>query len=126
MWVAARSINMADFTKCIDEIKEKNEKTYEWLFERPIQEWFRSHFSTIPKWDMLFNNLCEFFNKYILEARDKPILTMCETIRCKLMNRFFLKRNVMDKYNGLICPRIQKKLKKNKEMFGRYWPQPFT
>ena len=75
---------------------------------------------------MLLNNLCEVFNKYILEAKEKPILTMCETIRCKLMNRFFLKRNALEKYNGLICPRIQKKLEKNKEMSGGYWPQPST
>ena len=97
---------MADFIKCMDEIKEKNENAYIWLSERPAQEWSRSHFSTISKCDMLLNNLCEVFNKYILEAREKPILTMCETIRCKLMNRLFLKRNVMEKYIGLSCCNI--------------------
>ena len=73
---------------------------------------------------MLLNNLCECFNKYILEAREKSILTMCETIRYKLMNRFFVKRNVVEKYSGLICPKIQKKLDKNKKLFVRYWLQP--
>ena len=92
--------------------QRKNDKAYEWLSERPVHEWSRSHFKTNPKCDMLFNKFCECFNKYILDARDKHILTICEIIRCKLMHRFFLKRNAVEKYNGLIFPRIQKKLDK--------------
>ena len=69
---------------------------------------------------MFLNNLCEVSNKYILEAREKPILTIYETIRDKLMNMFFVKKNVVEKYNGLICPRIQSKLEKNKEIFEGY------
>ncbi|KAK5803249.1 hypothetical protein PVK06_030892 [Gossypium arboreum] len=34
---------------------------------------------------MLVNNLSESFNKIILEARGKPILTIMETIRTKIM-----------------------------------------
>ena len=59
---------------------------------------------------MLLNNLCESFNNYILEARDKPILTMMETIRTKLMQKIAMKSVAEKKYVGLLCPKIQKKL----------------
>jgi hypothetical protein len=58
---------------------------------------------------MLLNNLCECINKYILDARDKPILTLLEMIRTKLIQRLQVKRDVMIKYKGSICPKNQKK-----------------
>ncbi|KAL4289626.1 hypothetical protein GQ457_14G018530 [Hibiscus cannabinus] len=126
IWAAARASNMADFNHCMDELKAKNSDAHKWLSEKPTKAWSRSHFSTLSKCDMLLNNLCECFNKYILDARDKPILTIVLNIRCKLMNRFYVKRIVADKFSGPLCPRIQKKLDKNKEISGRYWPQPST
>ena len=71
---------------------------------------------------MLLNNLYEAFNRFILDAREKPILTMLEVIRSKIMNRIMNKRNKMMKLKGEICPKIQKKLEKNKEQFARCWP----
>lgn len=62
---------------------------------------------------MLLNNLCECFKKHILDARDKPILTMLEMIRTNLMRRLqVIKRDATMKYRGTICPKIQKKLDK--------------
>ena len=58
---------------------------------------------------MLLNNLCESFNRYILEAKDKLILTMVGTIRTKLMQKIALKHIAIEKYSGPLCPKIQKK-----------------
>ncbi|KAB1205657.1 hypothetical protein CJ030_MR7G017829 [Morella rubra] len=52
-------------------------------------------FSTHTKSDVLVNNIAESFNTLVLEARDKPILTMIETIRGMLMNRFRVKGEVL-------------------------------
>ncbi|XVF86164.1 hypothetical protein PTKIN_Ptkin18bG0018200 [Pterospermum kingtungense] len=84
-------------------------------------QWSRSHFSTNPKCDMLLNNLCETFNKYILEAMDKPILTMIETIRSKLMQRIAFKSVAADNYLGPLCPKIQKKVDKIILESARCW-----
>ncbi|KAK8683005.1 hypothetical protein V6N13_039081 [Hibiscus sabdariffa] len=126
IWAAAQASNMVDFDHCMDELKAKNSDAHKWFSEKPTKAWSRSHFSTLSKCDMLLHNLCECFNKYILDARYKLILTMVENIICKLMNRFYMKRIVADKFSGPLCPRIQKKLDKNKEISGRYWPQPST
>ena len=49
--------------------------------------WNRAHFKTIFKCDILLNNLCEYFNNHILEARIKGIVTMNEMIKTRLMIR---------------------------------------
>lgn len=45
-------------------------------------------FNLRNKVDLIVNNLCELFNFYILEIRDKPILIMVEWIRTTLIQRF--------------------------------------
>ena len=64
----------------------------------------KSHFSTNAKCHMLLNNPC----KYNLEARDKSILTMIETITKNLMQIIALKHAANEKYLGPLCPKIQK------------------
>jgi len=56
---------------------------------------------------MMLNNLYESFNAMILDARDKPILTMLERIRCKLMIKLHVNKTKMMKHEGLLCPKIQ-------------------
>jgi hypothetical protein len=56
------------------------------------------------------NNLCECFNSYIIKAWDKPILTMLEMIRKKLMRRYQKKRQGIREYVGEWYPKIVAKL----------------
>jgi hypothetical protein len=48
-------------------------------------------------------------------AKTKPVMTMLVTIGRYLMTRIQKNRDVMLKYQGPICPRIQEKLQKCKE-----------
>ena len=82
----------------------------------PPQTWVRAFFSTYPKCDILLNNNCEVFNKYILDAREMPILSMLQQIKSHLMTRHYNKeKEVGDLWQGPICPKIRKKLQKNSE-----------
>lgn len=72
--------------------------------------WSRSKFTKNPKSDLIVNHLLECFNSYILDARDKPILTMLDTIRRKLMRRFQVNRASIAKMNEKLCPKIQVKV----------------
>jgi hypothetical protein len=118
--MAAMTTYIADHEKKMLELRELSNDAYEWLNKKPAHEWSKSHFSTQSKSDMLLNNLCECFNKYILDARDKPILTMLEMIRTKLMRRLQVKRDAMMKYKGSIYPKILKKLEKCKDEAVKY------
>ncbi|KAK4390501.1 hypothetical protein Sango_2113400 [Sesamum angolense] len=115
LWAAARATTVHEFDKCITEIGEMNVKCKEWLIEKPAAQWSRSHFNPWPKYDILLNNLCESFNSSILDAREKPILTMLEWIREYLMTKLQQNRDrATKKWDGKrICPKIKKLLDKN-------------
>lgn len=51
------------------------------------QHWSRAWFKVGSNCDSVDNNMCESFNKWILEARFFPIITMLEIIRRKVMGR---------------------------------------
>ncbi|XVF46934.1 hypothetical protein PTKIN_Ptkin03bG0068200 [Pterospermum kingtungense] len=113
LWRAARSTELKEFKDAMKDLKEKDIEAYKWLEGKNPQHWSKSHFSIRPKCDMILNNLCESFNKYILEVRDKPILTLMETIKTKLMGRIAMKSEVAAKYPGPLCPKIQMKVDKS-------------
>lgn len=52
----------------------------------PIKLQFNHTFSFYPKCDVLMNNISDYFNSTILQAREKPIISMCVYIRKYLMN----------------------------------------
>ena len=55
---------------------------------------------------MLVNNICENFNKCILDAREKPILGLLEKIRVYLMVKMQYNREKANKWEGKLCPKI--------------------
>ena len=87
----------------IDELDHKAESgplsatewdtTWKWLSKIPTKHWARHAMDTTCKTDLIVNNISEVFNNYILEQRDKPIGTMIEQIRLKLMARYANHRN---------------------------------
>ncbi|GAA0148344.1 hypothetical protein LIER_36702 [Lithospermum erythrorhizon] len=75
--------------------------------------WCNTFFPLTVKSDMLCNNLSESFNSFILEGSDKPIITMLETIRRKLMERIRDRKVAMERKSGIIYHRIVKILDDN-------------
>uniref|UniRef100_A0A803QCI4 Uncharacterized protein n=1 Tax=Cannabis sativa TaxID=3483 RepID=A0A803QCI4_CANSA len=106
LWACARATTPEDFTQRMNELKEVDEKAYQWLLKKDPKEWSKSHFRVGVKCDMLLNNLCESFNSAILPARDKPIVTLLEKIRFWLMCRFTTKREDVKKWLYPIGKRI--------------------
>ncbi|KAH0638863.1 hypothetical protein KY285_035449 [Solanum tuberosum] len=112
VWNAARASNEVRFRICMERLEQEDREARKWFdhSERPFQTWTRALFKTHSRCDMLLNNLCESFNRYILDARDKAIITLLEMIKNKLMKRLCKKKEWINKYQGLICPKIEKKL----------------
>ena len=48
----------------------------------------------------------------IMKVRDKPILSMLEWIRVRLISRLYTKRTGIEKYGGKLCLNIQDRLEK--------------
>ncbi|CAL9023400.1 unnamed protein product [Prunus brigantina] len=115
-WGAAKATIVPQFSRQMEELKNLDMDAYTWLTEprKPPRHWSLSHFCTHVKCDMLLNNMCESFNSFILACRDKPILTILEIVRCKLMKRIQSRRDKMKNWTKEICPKIFKKVEINK------------
>nr|XP_045086124.1 uncharacterized protein LOC123494393 [Aegilops tauschii subsp. strangulata] len=113
VWACAKSCNEPLFERNMEKMKVACPAGYEWLKNLPKECWVKAYFREFPKCDLVLNNTCEVFNSYILDARDMPILTMFEKIRCQLMNRIYTKmKEAINKWTGMMCPKISKKLQK--------------
>ena len=62
--------------------------------------------STFSKCDLQVNNMCEAFNKTIMEYRDKSIIEMTEGIRMYVMKRFIKMWDRVSWYCGKICSKM--------------------
>ncbi|XP_042450409.1 uncharacterized protein LOC122035090 [Zingiber officinale] len=122
LWAAARATRIEVFKRRMEELKKIDENAYQWLAKKPEHHWSRSHFSIVPKCDILLNNMCECFNSFILDAREKSIIPMFEAIRNLLIVRFQMNRAKAEKWNGVICPKIKAVLGKNYLEASRYSP----
>ncbi|KAL3525770.1 hypothetical protein ACH5RR_014142 [Cinchona calisaya] len=86
IWAIAKASCMNLFAYHMEQLKDFDSAAYKWLIDNTNpKHWSRSHFRAKPKCDILLNNLCEKFNLAILEAKEKPILGLLETIRHYLM-----------------------------------------
>ncbi|GMY12533.1 hypothetical protein FCV25MIE_07772 [Fagus crenata] len=98
-WRAAQATYIQEFEKVMSELKEVDVGAHKWLDELPLKTWTRSKFTGNAKSDALLNNMCECFNKKIIEAREKSIISLVEDIRLYLMRRFQYNREGILKFN---------------------------
>jgi len=110
LWTAASAYTEGEFLRVMDELKKMKSNAHEYLNKIDPSTWSRAWFATDSKCDLLRNNICECFNLYILKARDKPILTMLEMIRKKLMKRYQARKEGIQSLTWKITPKIAKKL----------------
>uniref|UniRef100_A0A2N9H765 CCHC-type domain-containing protein n=1 Tax=Fagus sylvatica TaxID=28930 RepID=A0A2N9H765_FAGSY len=114
-WRAAQATYIQEFEKVMSELKEVDVGAHKWLEELPLKTWTRSKFTGNAKSDALLNNMCECFNSKIIEAREKPIISLVEDIRLYLMRRFQYNREGILKIQSELCLKIRKKVFKLKQ-----------
>ncbi|CAL8097287.1 unnamed protein product [Prunus armeniaca] len=85
MEAIARSTTVPWFHVEMRKMLQLSKHAHDWLVEKDLRHWSRAYFKSDSKCDMLMNNLCEAFNRSIMDARDKPILTMLERIWLYIM-----------------------------------------
>ncbi|XP_015934181.1 uncharacterized protein LOC107460337 [Arachis duranensis] len=112
VWECARCTTIAEFKECMDKLKQVNHGAWEYLSRFPPESWVKTYFSHAPKIDNLTNNMCEVFNAKIVTYRTKPILTMCEEIRCYLMRRMVNHKRVLDNHTEKLAPVQQKRMER--------------
>ncbi|GKB62529.1 mutator type transposase [Tanacetum coccineum] len=108
LWKCASSTTTVLFEKNMQELKDFNKKAYEWLKKIPAEHWSRAYFSGRAHCDLLINNICEVFNRQLLEARDSPIITALEHVREYLMKRIVIVQKIIEKCDGPLTPAVAK------------------
>ncbi|CAM0944733.1 unnamed protein product [Alopecurus aequalis] len=88
MFSASYAYTKSGFDKAMDALKTDCEAGYNWLMQIPVEAWARHAFDTNCKTDLVVNNLSEVFNRMILDVRNKPIQTMIDGIKDKLMVKY--------------------------------------
>ncbi|GAV89777.1 hypothetical protein CFOL_v3_33190 [Cephalotus follicularis] len=107
---ASRTSQKQVFIDNIEPIKRYNHEAHAYLHKLHPKHWSKHVFGTRAKTNCVVNNVAESFNAMILEARGLPIISMMEEIRKKHIVRIQERYTVMDRYDGIICPKIRDKL----------------
>ncbi|GJR02210.1 mutator type transposase [Tanacetum coccineum] len=81
---------------------------HEWLRKSPPKHWSRSQFSGRTNCDLLINNICEVFNRQLLEAKDSPVITALEYVREYFKKRIVIVQKVIEKSQGPLTPTVTK------------------
>ncbi|KAI9080226.1 hypothetical protein K1719_037620 [Acacia pycnantha] len=87
--------------------------------------WVKAYYSHGPKCDNITNNVSEVWNSKIRNYRAKPILSMCEELRCYIMRRMAAHKRVLGTVTGKIAPAQQKRLEKLK-IANNVWTPTWT
>ncbi|CAL8174548.1 unnamed protein product [Prunus armeniaca] len=118
MEVVARSTTIPWFQAEMKKLQDLSGSAFDWLSRLDPMQWCRSHFRTHLKCDILLNNMCEAFNKSILDARDKPIITLLERIRYYIMFFMATRREAIEKWAHDVAPRVFATLEKLKKQLA--------
>ena len=110
LWRCAIATTVREFEKRMQDMKELDKKAWEYLAGIQPTQWTKSHFTPRAISDCYVNNLSESFNSMILKTRDKPIISMLEWIRVRLITRMYNKKSRIEKFTNDICPNIVQKL----------------
>ena len=112
---ASYSYTKAGFDAAMNALKKDCVEAYNWLVKIPPETWARHLFDTNCKTDLVVNNISEVFNRMILNVRNKPIRTMIEGIRTKLMVKYSKTREALEIARWDITPFYTERLEEAKK-----------
>ncbi|KAL0400137.1 UNVERIFIED_CONTAM: hypothetical protein Sradi_2357000 [Sesamum radiatum] len=96
-------------------VKELKPAAYDWLLKIPAEQWSRHAFDPRLKNDHVTNNISESFNHWVGELRGKPVLTLLDGLRAKLMSRLQNRREKALKWSNSIVPNVVKVLNDSRD-----------
>ena len=99
----------------MEEMKIAEPGFHEKLSNIPASSWSKAHFLGRAKCDILLNNICEVFNRQLIGARDKPVITCLEFIRVYMTKRIVNVKKIQAKAHGPLTPHAQEVFNKIKE-----------
>ncbi|KAL5574033.1 hypothetical protein UlMin_023630 [Ulmus minor] len=116
MWSVGNCVFIHNFQQEMEKMKMDSPSAFEWLAAKDPRHWSRAFLREGAKCDMFCNNMCEAFNSAIVQARDKPIITLLEMIRTYMMKRLTRKRAEIEKWKHPVGPKVYRYVEKIKSL----------
>ncbi|KAL3534432.1 hypothetical protein ACH5RR_002893 [Cinchona calisaya] len=110
-WEVAKSFDIVGHNKAKAKIKDMNIEAWKYLSKIPVSAWARHSFKPEIKCDHIINNLTESFIAWVGELRGKPIFTLAEGLRRKMMKKFHKRFQNGCTWTNNITPKVVKKMK---------------
>ncbi|GMY38847.1 Protein FAR1-RELATED SEQUENCE like [Fagus crenata] len=106
LWKAAYATTTIVFKQKIAEIEEVSPEAAKWIQQFPPSRWALVYFEG-TRYGHLSSNI-EEFNRWILEARELPIIQVIERIQSKLMAEFEDRRLKSSSWFSVLAPSAEK------------------
>ena len=108
LWKAAYATTSVAFKQKMAELEEISPEAAKWMQQFPPSHWALVHFEG-TRYGHLSSNL-EEFNRWILEARELPIIQVIEQIQSKLMTKFEDRRLKSSSWFSVLAPSAEKRM----------------
>ncbi|XP_058747011.1 uncharacterized protein LOC131620001 [Vicia villosa] len=111
-WAVAMAYNEFMFEKAMEKLKNISVEAANWMLdrERPKNMCARHTIDSECKSDHVTNSVTESFNSWLGDDKKKTILSMIESITCRLMARFQKRYEKGREFNNIVTPKIRKVL----------------
>ncbi|KAK2987441.1 hypothetical protein RJ640_018578 [Escallonia rubra] len=106
LWKAAYSTTASGFKEKLAEIEEISSDASKWLRQFPPSLWALVYFEG-TRYGHLTSNI-EEFNRWILEARELPVIQVIERIHTKSMAEFEERRSNSNSWFSVLAPSAEK------------------
>ena len=106
LWKAARATTEAEFNEALLNMSKIDDTAVHWLLDHAKPEYWAEFYFKGNRYGHLTSNIAESLNAWILEAREKPIVSMLEKIREQLMEWFDTRRKIDINVNGLLVEKV--------------------
>ena len=105
-----RSTYRQEYALACKELKSEDGQAFADLMAKNPSKFCKAFLTTTQCSDSILNNVCECFNAYILEARNKHIIEMLEEIRTTFMERLYRKAVEISSAgsSSTVCPKKKK------------------
>ena len=114
-WRCAKVYNQPDFYDAIKDMDEVSHEAVDAFKKADPNVFCRAYVKRDSMCDVIVSNMVETFNNYIMNARLKHIINMLKEISSLMMKRHLTKKEQAAKRDGILCPKVQEMLDKEKE-----------
>ncbi|KAJ4716053.1 Protein FAR1-RELATED SEQUENCE like [Melia azedarach] len=108
LWKAAYATTTIAFKERMAELEDVSSEAAKWIQQFPPSHWALVHFEG-TQYGHLASNI-EEFNRWILEARELPIIQVIERIHSKLIAEFEARRVKSNSWFTVLAPSAEKRM----------------